>query len=123
LSFPVHTGILTARMGGDEFALWVPGVVTDSLTSVIDCLRMRLSVPLDLSEERGQRVTVTVKASIGAVCCPDEALNYTSLRHLADQRLYEDKTKWTARRGRGGRTNAPKRKGAVDPAPQSFLPL
>ncbi|MEM6587448.1 MAG: GGDEF domain-containing protein, partial [Pseudomonadota bacterium] len=47
LSFPVHTGILTARMGGDEFALWVPGVVTDSLTSVIDCLRMRLSVPLD----------------------------------------------------------------------------
>ncbi|MEM8539248.1 MAG: GGDEF domain-containing protein [Pseudomonadota bacterium] len=119
LSFPAQTGILTARMGGDEFALWMPGVAMRGLEDVMTNLRMRMSVPLDLSEQRGQPLAVTVKASMGAACCPDEALNYTTLRRVADRRLYEDKARCDMRKSR---KQAPKRKGAVDPAPQSFLP-
>ncbi|MEO0370966.1 MAG: GGDEF domain-containing protein [Pseudomonadota bacterium] len=119
LSFPTLTGILTARLGGDEFALWMPDVSPDSLQAVILVLRERLRVPVKLSEDSDHTRQVRVKASIGAACCPDEALNYTSLRYLADQRLYEDKARFGLGRLRKAAT---KRKGAVDPAPQSFLP-
>lgn len=98
LSFPVQTGILTARIGGDEFALWVPGVEKDRLDDVVDRLRMRVSVPLDLSEQHGSPFSIKVKASIGTACCPHEALNYTTLRRVADRRLYEDKARCDLRR-------------------------
>ncbi|MEL7253440.1 MAG: GGDEF domain-containing protein [Pseudomonadota bacterium] len=126
LSFPAHTGILTARLGGDEFALWIPAVSPASLPPVTEGLRQRLRVPVDLSDEVDRKPEIRVKASIGAACCPDEALNYQAMRHLADQRLYEDKARFgvVANLRSGQRSGGPgsKRKGAVDPAPQSFLP-
>lgn len=122
LRFPAQTGILTARMGGDEFALWMPGVAMGGLEDVVENLRVRISVPVDLSEEQGPRLPVTVKASFGAACCPHEALNYTTLRRIADRRLYEDKAGSDVRKGDSVRKDVSKRKGAVDPAPQSFLP-
>ena len=93
LRFPPHTWIATARMGGDEFALWVPFVEQTNLAKLIAVLRERLDAPVDLSEFGTQATHVTVTAAIGAAHCPDEALTYEALRRLADERMYEDKAR------------------------------
>ena len=109
LTFLPHTWIATARVGGDEFALWIPFVAQTSLCDIIAGIRDRLNAPVDLSDfstENAQQGTteniaekttrqtqVTVTAAIGAAHCPDDALNYETMRRLADERMYEDKSR------------------------------
>lgn len=91
LTFPPQTWIVTARMGGDEFALWVPFVEQISLPKIIEGIRARLRVPVDLSDLGTGDTWVTPTAAVGAVHCPEEALNYETMRRLADRRMYRDK--------------------------------
>ncbi|MEL7012169.1 MAG: GGDEF domain-containing protein [Pseudomonadota bacterium] len=93
LTFAPHTGIATARMGGDEFALWVPFVEQSSRAKIIDRVFNRLSDPVDLSEYVADDTHVTVTAAIGAAHCPVDACNYETLRRVADKRMYEDKAR------------------------------
>ena len=116
------TGCLSRATRGDEFALWMPGVDSRVLVSVIAGIRARLRAPLDLTEYGAKHKNAVVLAAIGAACCPGEAISYDTLRQLADKRMYEDKARLNARPNRREITGRIKRKGAVDPAPQSFLP-
>lgn len=93
LTFPPHTWISTARMGGDEFALWVPFVEHSSLAKIIDTVCSRLSDPVDISEYGAEDTQVTVTAAIGGAHCPEDACNYETLRCVADKRMYEDKAR------------------------------
>jgi diguanylate cyclase (GGDEF)-like protein len=91
LTFPPHTWIATARIGGDEFAMWMPGVLPENLENVIAGIRARLCVPVDVSDTSSDRLRIMATAAIGAACCPDEARSYEALRNLADKRMYQDK--------------------------------
>lgn len=91
LTFPTHTNVMTARMGGDEFALWMSGIEPETLRGAVETVHARLRKPVDLSKYDMGRRRITVSAAIGAVCYPKEAANYEAMRHLADKRMYKDK--------------------------------
>ncbi|MBA3842808.1 MAG: diguanylate cyclase [Actinobacteria bacterium] len=77
------------RFGGDEFLILAPasGDVESLLAAAADAL-----------SEEGKGFEIS--ASFGAVLLPDEAAEPSSALQLCDQRLYNEKSRRSARRGR-----------------------
>lgn len=91
LSFPPHSWVATGRMGGDEFALWMPGTEAAAVPEVLAGLRARVSVPYALIGRAGALTEIRMTAAAGAACCPEDATGYAALKRLADSRMYADK--------------------------------
>jgi diguanylate cyclase (GGDEF)-like protein len=74
-----------ARMGGDEFAILLPGLNREHLAARIARFR-QIAVPAgqDASGEE-------VQLSIGAAACPEDGTDARALLATADLRMYEEK--------------------------------
>ncbi len=89
ISRTVRTTDVVARYGGDEFGVLLPGCTPLGLEVVAEKTRRAIrSTPLIL--ETGQHIKLTV--SIGAVLCPEEALNPRELIQQADAAMYVAKS-------------------------------
>ena len=75
------------RVGGDEFALLMPGTITpEAATHVADNLLTSVAQPIEISEQ-----THSLSASIGISCYPKSATNAKTLIELADAAMYRAK--------------------------------
>jgi diguanylate cyclase (GGDEF)-like protein len=69
-----------ARIGGDEFAMILPGTDLEGVPTLIDRIRSAPGL-----------ATPTPEFSYGIAVCPGEAVDFDTLFQLADERLYQDK--------------------------------
>ena len=73
-----------ARWGGDEFAMLLPGLSSDSsVRSRIQSLLEEIERPMTIGAE-----TYTVGASIGYAVYPVHGINHEALMHYADHAMY-----------------------------------
>jgi diguanylate cyclase (GGDEF)-like protein len=73
-----------ARMGGDEFAVLLPGIRTrDNALIAAEKIRRKLEMPFEIDGER-----VEVSSSIGCAIYPDDGQDGASLTLIADQAMY-----------------------------------
>lgn len=91
LTFPPHSWVATGRMGGDEFALWMPGTEASAVPEVLAALQARVAVPYALIGRVGDLTEIRMTAAAGAACCPDDATGYAALKRVADRRMYANK--------------------------------
>lgn len=90
LGRPGRGGAITARVGGDEFALWQPGGHVSACETVAR-LRAWISAPLTLIGRDGAQTRVRIEASMGTACCPQDGDRFDALMRVADRRMYADK--------------------------------
>ncbi|MBC7202060.1 MAG: diguanylate cyclase [Pusillimonas sp.] len=83
----VRASDTVARLGGDEFTLILSEVTTKS--DVLIVLRKVLSVLLEPIQLKS--VTVTISASMGIACCPEDAATSDDLLNKADRAMYQAK--------------------------------
>ena len=77
---------MVARMGGDEFALWVPDADSAAALRLADRIRAHLLEPISLA---GHRVFVGV--SIGCTLCPTDGNDVSTLLSNGDIAMYRAK--------------------------------
>lgn len=85
---------LLARLGGDEFLVVLPDLDRASSERVLDRLTAELGGALDVPvpiEAGSVRAEVSVSVSIGGSRYPEDGLDFESLLHRADQRMYRRK--------------------------------
>ena len=76
-----------ARMGGDEFAIIVASVHTESdVADVASKLRLALAEPFQLDA-----IVVRISASVGFAVYPDDGIGASALWSVADRRMYRAK--------------------------------
>ncbi|MBA14767.1 MAG: GGDEF domain-containing protein [Sphingomonas sp.] len=75
-----------ARIGGDEFAILLPGNDPRSARDQIEAISVALTMPVP---HEGKRLRVG--ASFGAAASPEDAASVAALMHAADMRLYTAK--------------------------------
>ena len=89
LKHAVRETDMVYRVGGDEFALIMPGASTpESVTLVAEKLLLKTGQPI---ETAGQSLTLSI--SIGIACYPSEASDAKPLIKLADEAMYRAKAK------------------------------
>lgn len=91
LSFPAPSKIVTARIGGDEFALWMPGLSPNAASQMVTGLRARVAQPCHFDDGTGRMTEVRLRAAVGMAFSPREVRSFNALRRLADKRMYDDK--------------------------------
>ena len=79
---------IAARYGGDEFAIILPDTPKAAAQATADKLARAITSG---RTNAGQSEGVTISASCGVACCPDEARTVSNLLQLADDRVYESK--------------------------------
>jgi diguanylate cyclase (GGDEF)-like protein len=84
----IRTGDTAARIGGEEFALWLPGASLRIGERVAEALRLRLGTTV--WEWQGQ--SWPLSASFGVAACPDTSKSKLNLAAQADTALYQAKT-------------------------------
>ncbi|WP_161958029.1 MULTISPECIES: sensor domain-containing diguanylate cyclase [Azospirillum] len=78
---------LVARIGGDEFALLLSPLASDSnLQAAMHRINGNIERPW-----RFEGADFAMRGSLGAAHCPDEGVDPAGLLHLADLRMYEAK--------------------------------
>jgi diguanylate cyclase (GGDEF)-like protein len=78
---------VAARIGGEEFALWLPGSGLDTALEIAE--RVRLAIETSRLEWSG--TPVPLSCSIGVASCPETATQIPNLLPAADAALYRAK--------------------------------
>ncbi len=76
-----------ARLAGDEFAVILSHSNIEEARQVTDKLRQHLSIIYELNEG----IMLTISASIGIACYPDDGKDADGLILYADNNMYHDK--------------------------------
>jgi diguanylate cyclase (GGDEF)-like protein len=95
----IRSGDAAARIGGEEFAVWLPGTGLDLGARIAE--RFRLKLGTTPWEWRGQAWPLS--ASFGVAACPETAANVGELLGQADAALYVAKNSGRNRVERAGR--------------------
>lgn len=82
----VREGDVAARIGGDEFAVYCPGVDAAEAEAIAERIRLSVAEPVDLPEGR-----MTVGSSVGVAVSTRGLTPLTDLLDAADRLLYETK--------------------------------
>lgn len=77
---------ILARVGGDEFLAFLADIPKDEVEKRMENLLERLS-GMEINNRKGM-----VSCSIGAACYPEDAMEFHTLYHMADQALYHRKS-------------------------------
>ncbi len=77
-----------ARIGGDEFILLIPYCEQQEIIHITEQILTALKQPIELANKK-----LTLSASIGIACCPDDGCDMISLVQHADNSMYEAKMK------------------------------
>jgi len=104
----IRTGDVGARIGGEEFAIWLPGTGLELGARIAERIRLKLgTTPWDW---RGKAWPLA--ASFGVAACPETAGQVTDLPAQADAALYVAKN---SGRNRVEKAGGPRGRGAVRP--------
>ncbi|MBA2667202.1 MAG: diguanylate cyclase [Trueperaceae bacterium] len=82
----LRDGDTVARIGGDEFALVLPGITPGGLAGIPERIARALAAPIEAEGE-----AVTVGASIGLASAPRDGRTVAALLEAADERMYRKK--------------------------------
>ncbi|MBF9034572.1 diguanylate cyclase [Rhodobacterales bacterium HKCCE2091] len=94
---------LVARIGGDEFAVWVDGACPDDWSGLHTRIAHAVSRPVAWrGNGPGAAVELVVTAAIGTAFAPAEGRAYAALLALADSRMYAGKPAGSFARGIAG---------------------
>ncbi len=94
----VRTGDVAARVGGEEFAIWLPGTRLETGYRIAERIRIRLNTtPWDW-----QGKTWALSASFGVAACPETSREVGDLIPQADAALYVAKNSGRNRVERAG---------------------
>ncbi len=75
-----------ARLGGDEFAVFLPQYGAEAAADLAEKIRTRIELPYPYEDH-----LLTLGASVGVACVPDDAYLYPELLKAADIAMYEAK--------------------------------
>ncbi len=76
-----------ARMGGDEFAVLLPGMRNrNALKMLLEKLKSVLRLPLRVGDDE-----ISLRVSVGMAFCPEEGADEDALYAVADRRMYQNK--------------------------------
>ena len=84
MPFP-HT---VARLGGDEYGAIIYGEDAKRIKDYVDQIRKSIEQPFIVENVEDE---ITISASIGSAHYPTDADNGPELKHISDERMYEDK--------------------------------
>ena len=76
------------RWGGDEFVVALQDVTRQTLPEIVERISQAVATPISYGLE-----TLVIGASIGIAICPDDGDIPSQLIRLADQRMYEHKSR------------------------------
>jgi diguanylate cyclase (GGDEF)-like protein len=82
-----YAGGFVARMGGDEFAIFLPYTKKQHIISLTEALILSISKPYLLKEN-----TASLGVSIGIALYQEDSSVYKQLIHFSDMAMYEAKT-------------------------------
>lgn len=77
-----------ARIGGDEFMLLIPYRHRQEVIQITERILATLKRPIELEKRK-----LTLSASIGIACCPEDGCSMVALVQHADSSMYEAKRK------------------------------
>lgn len=89
----IRNGDIAGRMGGDEFAVYLPGCDVSEDPEFLDRLRKTMSRRFPVLTETGGTRTLTVQPAIGTASFPQDGKTLTALLECADRRMYADKAR------------------------------
>lgn len=86
-----------ARVGGDEFTVWLPGQGPADAEAVLHRLDRAITGPVRLSGPV-DAPRPYLAASLGSACAPDDGDSFSALKKAADARMYGNKARDVQRR-------------------------
>ncbi|WP_417595760.1 diguanylate cyclase domain-containing protein [Oceanospirillum sp.] len=90
---------ILARLGGDEFVIVLSAPADDAhIKTTTDAVYEQVSKPLQTLDGIPEGTEVSLGASIGVACYPEDGLDAQTLLDAADQKMYADKKKQRAGR-------------------------
>jgi diguanylate cyclase (GGDEF)-like protein len=107
---------LAARVGGEEFAIWLPGQTLEEGVRVAERIRHALGS----SRVQWQGHQRPISASFGVAACPETSRHRENLAHQADSAMY--KAKELGRNRVEAAPRAPARPGGVHTRPAPLEP-
>ncbi len=101
LQATIRAGDIAGRLGGDEFAVFLPDCPAEELSKVVARLRKAMTRRIPVSRGGGHPAQIlSVTPALGTAIYPDDHVGLEDLLHLADARMYAEKS--AARQRRGG---------------------
>jgi diguanylate cyclase (GGDEF)-like protein len=91
LAAAVGANACLARVGGDEFAALLPFRTRSGLDTVLARLEAAAAAPVPLDDGAGGEIALTLGASFGIACFPEDGSDAEQLTNNADLALYRAK--------------------------------